>query len=121
MTPRFTRGLAAGLALAVAATGRSASLRAERTPPLDLSQPWVAATPEEVQMDGPALAVAAGRAAGVPRFRSLLVARHGRLVVERYFGLADAGTSGTEGFGCNWMFEFNFGITQPEFIHCRMN
>lgn len=35
---------------------------------------------------------AASDAAAMPRFRSLLVARHGKLVAENYFGGADAAT-----------------------------
>jgi hypothetical protein len=37
-------------------------------------------------MEAGSLAGAVERAAAIPRFRSLLVARHGRLVLERYFG-----------------------------------
>lgn len=43
-------------------------------------------------MDSAALEGAASAAAAIPRFRSLLVARHGRIVLERYFGGADAAT-----------------------------
>ena len=35
---------------------------------------------------------AASDAAAMPRFRSLLVARHGKLVAENYFGGADSST-----------------------------
>lgn len=35
---------------------------------------------------------AASDAAAMPRFRSLLVARHGKLVAENYFGGADSAT-----------------------------
>jgi CubicO group peptidase (beta-lactamase class C family) len=59
---------------------------------VDVSQPWVSAAPTAVGMDPGALARAAAAAAAVPRFRSLLVARHGRLVLERYFGGADSTT-----------------------------
>ena len=39
-----------------------------------------------------ALLRATGDASGIPRFRSLLVARHGRLVAEQYFGGTDSTT-----------------------------
>jgi CubicO group peptidase (beta-lactamase class C family) len=42
-------------------------------------------------MEAGGLAAAVDRAAAIPRFRSLLVARHGRLVVERYFAGAHDG------------------------------
>jgi hypothetical protein len=42
--------------------------------------------PGEVGMEAGSLAGAVERAAAIPRFRSLLVARHGRLVLERCFG-----------------------------------
>ncbi len=44
-------------------------------------------------MDGRLLDVGASRAASIPRFRGLLVARHGRLVFERYFAGAAAETA----------------------------
>jgi len=59
---------------------------------LDLAQPWVAAAPVDVGMDAAGLGQAAARAATVPRFRGLLVARHGRLVLEEYFHGAGADT-----------------------------
>jgi CubicO group peptidase (beta-lactamase class C family) len=43
-------------------------------------------------MDSAALEAAVSAAEAIPRFRSLLVARHGQLVLERYFGRADAAT-----------------------------
>jgi CubicO group peptidase (beta-lactamase class C family) len=61
---------------------------------LDLSAPWVEAAPGDVGMDAVGLGTAAARAEAVPRFRSLLVARHGRLVLEEYFH----GGSGTTPF-----------------------
>src|SRR5213594_5157202 len=82
-------GLAA-LALVAACsdapTGPTASVR------VDLSGGWVRASPAEVGMNAFALLRAAGDASGIPRFRSLLVARHGRLVAEQYFGGTDSTT-----------------------------
>lgn len=59
---------------------------------IDLSQPWLRATPADVGMDAAALLLAGQQAAALPRFRSLLVARDGRLAFERYFGGANAST-----------------------------
>src|SRR6058998_3612508 len=82
-------GLAA-LALVAACsdapTGPTASVR------VDLSGGWVRASPPEVGMNAFALLGAAGAASGIPRFKSLLVARHGRLVAEYYFGGSDSTT-----------------------------
>src|SRR5690242_14181879 len=65
------------------------------TPPvtiIDIAQPWAKATPTEAGMDEVMLGRAASDAAAMPRFRSLLVARHGKLVAENYFGGADSTT-----------------------------
>lgn len=43
-------------------------------------------------MSAPGLLAADGDAAAIPRFRSLLVARHGRLVAEYYYGGTDSTT-----------------------------
>ncbi len=59
---------------------------------IDIAQPWAKATPAEVNMDEVMLGRAASDAAAIPRFRSLLVARHGKLVAENYFGGADSAT-----------------------------
>jgi CubicO group peptidase (beta-lactamase class C family) len=59
---------------------------------IDIAQPWAKATPAEANMDEVMLGRAASDAAAMPRFRSLLVARHGKLVAENYFGGADAAT-----------------------------
>src|SRR5690349_8442555 len=77
-------GLALIAACSDAPTGPSASIR------VDLSSSWVRASPAEVGMNAFALLRATGDASGIPRFRSLLVARHGRLVAEYYFGGADS-------------------------------
>src|SRR3989442_2526881 len=78
--------LAVVAACSDAPTGPTASVR------VDLSSGWVRASPAEVGMNAFALLAAAGDASGIPRFRSLLVARHGRLVAERYFGGTDSTT-----------------------------
>jgi len=59
---------------------------------LDLSRPWEQATPDQVGLQAQGLETAASRAASMARFRGLLVARHGKLVVERYLGGSDANT-----------------------------
>src|SRR3954452_12652354 len=59
---------------------------------IDISQPWAAAAPATVHIDGVKMSRATNDAAAMPRIRSLLVARHGRLVLEDYFGGADTGT-----------------------------
>jgi CubicO group peptidase (beta-lactamase class C family) len=59
---------------------------------IDIAQPWARATPAEVDMDEVMLGRAASDAAAMPRFRSLLVARHGKLVAENYFSGADRAT-----------------------------
>jgi CubicO group peptidase (beta-lactamase class C family) len=61
--------------------------------PVDLSRPWTAAAPAEVGMDARSLELGASRAGRIPRFRSLLVARRGRLAFERYFAGAGADTA----------------------------
>ncbi len=86
---RVGLGLAA-LALVAACgdapTSPTASVR------IDLSSSWVRASPAEVGMNAFALLRAVGDTSGIPRFRSLLVARHGRLVAEQYFGGTDSTT-----------------------------
>lgn len=53
--------------------------------PLDLTEPWVLASPASQAMDPDALSRAALEAAEIPRVRSLLVVRNGRLVLEQYY------------------------------------
>ena len=52
---------------------------------LDLSREWQTAQPGDVGMDATQLLAAGTAAGGIPRVQSLLVARHGRLVLERYY------------------------------------
>ena len=59
---------------------------------VDLSSGWLRASPGEVGMSASALLGAADAASGIPLFRALLVARHGRLVAEDYFGGTDSTT-----------------------------
>jgi CubicO group peptidase (beta-lactamase class C family) len=59
---------------------------------IDISQPWVTAAPADVGMDEVQLGRAVNDAAARPRFRSLLIARHGKLVSETYFGGAQRST-----------------------------
>jgi CubicO group peptidase (beta-lactamase class C family) len=59
---------------------------------IDISQPWMVATPASVGMDEVMLTRAVNDAAAVPRFRSLLVARHGKLVSQNYFAGTDRST-----------------------------
>ena len=54
--------------------------------PIDLSAPWVTASPSEVGLSGFAMSAVVEEAAAIPRFRSLLVVKDGKLVVEEYFG-----------------------------------
>lgn len=79
----------AGIAAALLAARPAPALEQARralAQPLDLAAPWLPADPAEAGFDAEALAGAAARAAAIPRCRSLLVARHGRLALERYFG-----------------------------------
>src|SRR2546427_3703731 len=79
-------------ALALAAACHNAPTAPTASVRVDLSRGWLRASPGEVGMSAPGLLAAAGDASGIPRFRSLLVARHGRLVAEYYFGGTDSTT-----------------------------
>src|SRR5438094_9934852 len=79
-------------ALALAAACHDAPTAPTAPVRVDLSRGWLRASPGEVGISAPGLLGAAGDASGLPRFRSLLVARHGRLVAEAYFGGADSTT-----------------------------
>lgn len=59
---------------------------------IDVAQPWTTATPAESNIDEVRLNRAISDAASMPRFRSLLVARHGKLVSQNYFAGADRTT-----------------------------
>src|SRR2546429_7079178 len=86
-------------ALALAAACHDAPTAPTAPVRVDLSRGWLRASPGEVGMGAPGLLGAAGNASGIPRFRSLLVARHGRLVAEYYFG----GTDSTTLFDVRWV------------------
>jgi CubicO group peptidase (beta-lactamase class C family) len=53
---------------------------------IDIAQPWATADAAQSGMDAALLARAVSDATAIPRFRSLLVARHGKLVLEQYLG-----------------------------------
>jgi len=59
---------------------------------IDIAQPWTVATPASVDIDEVKLMRAVNDAAAMSRFRSLLVARHGKLVSQSYFGGTDRTT-----------------------------
>ena len=98
----FPAALAVAAAVAAVRCGQApaAPAPAAPSPPaaaspatrMDLAAAWVESTPAELGLDATSLAAAAAEAATMPRFRSLLVARHGRLAFERYFGGANEAT-----------------------------
>jgi CubicO group peptidase (beta-lactamase class C family) len=78
---------AAGALASPACSGVGGSVTASSaSAPIDLTQAWVSSAPSQVGMDGGLLDRASVDAAAIPRFRGLLVARHGKLVLEDYFG-----------------------------------
>jgi len=79
-------------ALLVATACRDAPTAPTAPARVDLSSGWLRASPGEVGMSASALLGAADAASGIPLFRALLVARHGRLVAEDYFGGTDSTT-----------------------------
>jgi CubicO group peptidase (beta-lactamase class C family) len=90
--------LLAGLAVVACGGGSSATAPTVAPAPavvttIDVSEPWVTATAPS-DMDDAKVVRAVNDAAAMPRFRSLLIARHGKLVSENYFG----GTSATTRF-----------------------
>lgn len=92
-TPEF-RGLVATVAALVVSCGGGgqSSTPSPAITIIDLAQPWAVVAPAEVGLDEVQLGRAASDAATLPRFRSLLVARHGKLVSETYFGGTDRST-----------------------------
>ena len=99
------RAILLAIALAtLAACGGSSGGGSTNTPPpsspqpppstaiIDVAQPWTTATPAASNLDEVRLNRAISDAASMPRFRSLLVARHGKLVSQNYFGGADRTT-----------------------------
>ena len=72
--------------------GTSTPASSPASAPIDLAQPWVAATPGEVGLDPVLLGRATAGAAAISRFRALLVVRHGKLALEEYFGGATSDT-----------------------------
>ncbi|HYU36858.1 MAG TPA: serine hydrolase [Gemmatimonadales bacterium] len=79
-------------ALLVATACRDAPTAPTAPVRVDLSSGWLRASPGEVGMSASALLGAADDASGIPLFRALLAARHGRLVAEDYFGGTDSTT-----------------------------
>jgi CubicO group peptidase (beta-lactamase class C family) len=92
---RALRGLLALVAASFIACGSSSPASGPSdspsvAPPIDIAQPWRVSAPVDAGLDPGRLAQAAADAAAIPRVRALLVARHGQLALERYFGGADA-------------------------------
>ena len=88
MTPRHFHATTVATALLLAACSDSAA----PITTIDLTQPWAPATPAAEGMNPSLTANAESMAAHLSRARALLIARHGRLVVEDYFGGADQTT-----------------------------
>jgi len=87
----------AGWAVGLAGFGLAAACGDAPTVPtmaarVDLSQDWQHASPGDEGITASGLVAAETDAAAIPPFRGLLVARHGRLVGEYYFGGADSTT-----------------------------
>ena len=74
-----------GLLLSWVVAGCDFSPNGPEPTSLDLTQPWILATPAEVGIDPDGLSKAVLEASEIPRFLSLLVVRDGRLVLEEYF------------------------------------
>ena len=81
---RMVTGLLVGL-LSVAACSESPVVVAP-VGAVDLALPWAVDTPESVGINAEQLGAAGDLAGDIGRVRSLLVARGGRLVLERYYG-----------------------------------
>jgi CubicO group peptidase (beta-lactamase class C family) len=81
---RGRTAVALALLAGTAACGDSPSGPSERGD-IDISLPWQYAEPAALGMDGPALERAASQAGALPRMRSLVVVREGRIALERYY------------------------------------
>jgi CubicO group peptidase (beta-lactamase class C family) len=79
--------IAAALLLATSACSESPTSPRQpvHSDPIDLAADWQTATPESQNIDAARLASALTRAEALPRLLSLLVVRHGKLVLEEYF------------------------------------
>ncbi len=60
--------------------------------PVGLAAPWEVVSPRQVGADAARTAAAVAQAEAIPRFRSLLAVKDGKIFVERYFAGADAST-----------------------------
>ena len=89
---RSTRLISLLWVIIASGCGTSTPASSPASTPIDLAQPWVAATPGEVGLDPVLLGRATAGAAAIPRFRALLVVRHGKLALEKYFGGATSDT-----------------------------
>lgn len=82
-----------GAAACTSSSGGPAAPGPSSGPPLvDLSTAWRRSAPAAANVDGPLLAAADLEAARLGFVRSLVVARGGELIDERYFGAASAAT-----------------------------
>jgi CubicO group peptidase (beta-lactamase class C family) len=89
MATRFRRLLVLVCVLAVACTGRSPPVAEPERPPAGGAWPtrgWQTAAPQDAGIDASVLAgIDHGAHLTYPALRSVLVVRHGRLAVERYY------------------------------------
>jgi CubicO group peptidase (beta-lactamase class C family) len=81
--------LALASLVSLAGCGDSTSV-APKQLPVDLSQPWLVATPASQDVDSAALAAAYARGESTVGLRSLIVVRNGHLIGERYYGAVTA-------------------------------
>ena len=78
------RAVAAALLIAASACADSPTGPA-RSDPIDLALDWKTATPASQRIQADRLEAAVAHARSLPRLLSLLVVRHGKLVLEEYF------------------------------------